>query len=577
MQLDSPRIASPIPSPSPSPLLPSAWTDPLLEIAAMSSAQHRSSDAVRNLRSIFENKTSVDSSNSQPVGDSRGRRSPTNGIGSDKENGPGWTKGNRVRASFVTVEPVVNSMSAEGGVSERRGSFGQAQGQGDLLELQKSMSESQQRPASELAIESAGVSAQVTPLGATDGPMLGEPAKPDKPVTSAEEEPAELKPADVSSAGAVSGGAALSSGAEDLRTAAASNAANGTKKPAPKTTTTRTAARPASLSTKTTTKPPAPNGIKSPNQPKTPLSGRKSVSRPPRSSLTAPTAASMARSEAAAAEKSTSSKTSPSNSKDKPREVTKPHALSSHLTAPTASSKAKHEPDSAAPSSSFASSTFKSSTASRPKPQPAPAKPRPRTSLPTSQRPPSRDSTAGSTTRRSLAPVVEGSFLDRMTRPTAASASKNADSKSPVKAKAQPVKPVEAKPKPAPPVMQKAGLKAPSSPSASKAKASTTTHAKTNGAVAAPSSTASAPKKSTPISKPTPKAASKATPSSRPPPPPPHFPTKMAPTPWNAAALPAMSSAPSAPGTSTPPNQSNGLGVALEATPAGLGGGDEIR
>ena len=61
-----------------------------------------------------------------------------------------------------------------------------------------------------------------------------EAENPDKPVTGAEEEPADMKPAEPTSEQAVSGGEALPSVAEDLRKPAASKAKAATTKPAAK-------------------------------------------------------------------------------------------------------------------------------------------------------------------------------------------------------------------------------------------------------------------------------------------------------------------------------------------------------
>ena len=416
----------------------------------MSSSQ-RNSSAVRNLRSLFENKSSLDSNSP----DSRGR-SPS-GLSSDKEEGQRRTS--KVRASFVPVGPANNMAAAVDGTG-RRGSFGE--GEGDLLELKKTVSEQQDTmDVPEAAIESAAVTPMRRPgegqLGHDDSPLANkadqEPENPDKPVTGAEEEPGEMKTADPANEDAVSGGDALPPVAEDLRSPTKKTPSKAQKTSGPKKPT--TSGKPAAISTKAATKPSS-SFVKSPaSQPKTPRSAKASSSvespnlsthkepskKASRSSLTAPTAASMARS-GAGSDRSTSSKTSPPT-KSKAREVTKPVSLSSHLTAPTAASKAKHDPT---PAPTTTTSTLRTSTASRPKPQTSSAKPAPRSSFPLQQRPKSRESEAS--TRRSMAPA-SGSFLDRMTKPTASSTSKThekvthekVEKKSPARSKATAPKP----------------------------------------------------------------------------------------------------------------------------------------
>ena len=435
-----------------------AWTDPLLATAAMSS-ENRASSAVRNLRSLFENKASLDSSSP----DSRGR-SPSGIGGSDKENGS--RPRSKVRASFVPVElagMATATADTQGTAGLRRGSFSEIDGDGALSELKRTVSEQQgQRLVPEGAVESAAGSLTATPNKKPGEGRLGHdmpPENPDKAVTG-QQESSDMKPADPSSEKAVSGGDALPPVAEDLR----STKKTETKKPT-------TNGKPAAISTKAPPKASS-SAVKSPaSQPKTPTSAKVSTSnaastlspslkapvkKPSRSSLTAPTAASLARAGAAGSDKAPSTKTSPTT-KPKPREVTKPINLPSHLTAPTASSRAKHEPETI-PAPAPAPSTSRTPATSRPKPTTT-ARTAPRASLPA--RPASRDSTA--TSRKSTGPVGS-SFLDRMMKPTASSANRTTD-------RSEAEKPTEKPPK--------------SKPAAAVAKVAAATKAKVNGAKAA--------------------------------------------------------------------------------------------
>ncbi|CAK4033460.1 Hypothetical predicted protein [Lecanosticta acicola] len=380
------------------------------------SSEPRPNSAVRNLRSIFENRASENSPSA------RGR-SPA-GLGDLDTDRPT----SKVRASFIPVEPAkMSSQPAERPDSEvkresnaglRRSSMSEGHS-GDAYNVIKELVNTEQDRRDnessvadtipEMAVESAGptparevnntlTDAATGGVQAPVGTESKEAENPDKHVTGAEEEPAELKPADPVSESAVSGGDALPPVAEDLR----------------KTT---TAAKPASISTKTA-KPAS--AIKSPTNPvksrlspapsKAP-SQRVPTKKPSRTSLTAPTAASVAR--AAVANDKGASATAGAT-KPKPRDVTKPADISSRLTAPTAASRARLESNSA--SSSNAKPTPSSTATSRPKPS-ASARPTPRSSL--AGRPESR----GSQAPKKSAPV-DGSFLERMTRPTAASANK---------------------------------------------------------------------------------------------------------------------------------------------------------
>ena len=167
--------------------------DPLIA-TAMSAA--RSSSAVRDLKAIFENRAATTLGSETPG--SRGR-SPS-GLGSDKENGYRTTS--KIRASFVPVEPASMATTVEDtSMSARRGSFGE--GDGDLLDLKKTVSEQQETME---VPESVLQSAVVTPLkkhgegqlGHDDSPLASKvekaPSNPDKPVTGAEEEPGSIKP-----------------------------------------------------------------------------------------------------------------------------------------------------------------------------------------------------------------------------------------------------------------------------------------------------------------------------------------------------------------------------------------------
>lgn len=409
------------------------------------SSEQRASSAVRNLRSMFENKTALDPSNNSP--NTRGRSPGV--LNSDKENGDRPTS--KVRASFVPVGPAVKMATP---TVERRGSFSEADAD---HELRKTVSQQQEsKDGSENAIESA----VGTPLRKADeGPMPAPddsplaakadqpPANPDKPVTAAEEEPGEMKPADPTDEQGVSGGEALPPVAEDLRASTQATAPSSNKKPT-------TNGKPSAISTKPTSKPIS-SAVKSPaSQPKTPPAAKIPSKKASRSSLTAPTAASMART-GPGADKSTDSKTS--SHATKKREPTKPSSLPSHLTAPTASSRAKHD---AASALAATAATSKSTTTSRAKPTSS-TRPTQRTSLAPAHRPESQTSHT-SAPRRSLAASDSSSFLERMMKPTAASASKThekPDVKSPPsKAKAPASKPKtngnHSKPKTAEPSVQ---------------------------------------------------------------------------------------------------------------------------
>ncbi|KAK4555077.1 hypothetical protein LTR86_007843 [Recurvomyces mirabilis] len=416
----------------------------------------RSSSAVRNLRSLFENKGPEQSP------DTRGR-SPSHHLTESSPSRPA----SKVRASFVSVVPPTAAVMASGaeeagvgsGMAElkressaglRRGSFSENDGESEnLLQLKKTVSQEAERrqrdpKVAESIPEHVAFSAATTPnvkanmngngeeeQHIEESPLAHkvdkEPAHPDKPVTATEEEPGTMKPADMSSEAVVSGGEALPPVAEDLRkekelnvqkvekaptTKASDSAVEETKKPV--------TSKPAPVSIKAPAKATS-SSAKSPAKATTPPKPASTSTKPTqlakkasRSSLTAPTAASVAR--AAGQDKPSSKPAQPPMPK---RDATKPIDLSSRLTAPTAASRARHGPA----STTTSAPSNKQSTSSKPKPSTSSARPTPRTSL---ARPESRSSHTSKKPTTSSAPA-EGSFLERMMRPTAASANKTHD------------------------------------------------------------------------------------------------------------------------------------------------------
>ncbi|KAK3674889.1 hypothetical protein LTR78_005233 [Recurvomyces mirabilis] len=409
----------------------------------------RSSSAVRNLRSLFENKAPEQSP------DTRGR-SPSHHLTESSPSRPA----SKVRASFVSVVPPTAAMASsaeEAGVGSgmaelkressaglRRGSFSENDGELEgLLQLKKTVSEEAERrqrdpKVAESIPEHVAFSAATTPnvkasmngeeeQHIEESPLADkvdkEPAHPDKPVTAAEEEPGTMKPADMSSEAVVSGGKALPPVAEDMRkgnepkvqksdeaptTKALDSAVEETKKPA--------TSKPTPVSIKAPAKA-ASSSVKSPAKATTPPKPAETSTKPTqlakkasRSSLTAPTAASVAR--AAGQDKPSSKPAQPPMPK---RDATKPIDLPSRLTAPTAASRARHEPA----STTTSAPSNKQSTTSRPKPSTSSTRPTPRTSF---ARPESRSSHTSKKPPTSA--PTEGSFLERMMRPTAASANK---------------------------------------------------------------------------------------------------------------------------------------------------------
>ncbi|GIZ39286.1 hypothetical protein CKM354_000267400 [Cercospora kikuchii] len=421
-------------------------------------SSERSSSRIRDLRSLFENRASEPSS-------SPGRgRSPADLAGDDEPR-----PRSKIRASFIAVDapngqpsytmatapdfskipnsdakavidanPALNREPTTG----RRTSFSEKPNSDALQALKATVAQEGERRKSQAGTETVPETAVETPLVET-GKQLGasKPARsvspkkgpsplqqvqssspaskrdkeaenPDKPVTGAEEEPADMKPADPTSAGAVSGGKALSPSAEDLR------------KTTSKTATKPNSAKPASKPTATSTasKPPRPSmSAKSP-QPttastRTVTSPKPVTKKASRTSLAAPTAASSAKT----APTDKTAKPASAAVKAKPREPTKPVEVSSRLTAPTAASRARVEGPAAATTASKPAAT---TTRSKPS----------SSARPSLGRPESRNSQTG--TKKASAPV-DGSFLERMTRPTAAFANRTAKE---VEAKASAVK-----------------------------------------------------------------------------------------------------------------------------------------
>ncbi|KAK4508803.1 hypothetical protein PRZ48_002542 [Zasmidium cellare] len=373
------------------------------------SSEQRSNSAVRNLRSLFENKSS------ETTNDTRGRSPNAGGTLSpdaqeqslpEQQNNP------------------ATEHKRESSVGLRRTSMSEGHS-GDALELIRDSvgTEADRRDRTSSVAEIIPEQAVETPAledngskvlgGASTTTVDKEPENPDKPVTGEQEEPADMKPADPASEEAVSGGEALPPVAEDLRKdSQPASSKTGTNKPS-------------AISTKA---PPraSMSSVKSPKTPgSTASSARAPTKKPSRSSLTAPTAASVAR--AAADKQASAAAAAP---KPKPRETTKPLDVSARLTAPTAASRARLE---------SAANAAKAPAPTRAQPKPASARPTPRSSI--AGRPESRSSQ--NATKKTAAPV-DGSFLERMTRPTAASAGRaqeKTEVKSPPRQKQLPLRP----------------------------------------------------------------------------------------------------------------------------------------
>jgi hypothetical protein len=300
------------------------------------------------------------------------------------------------------------------------------------------------------------------------------PANPDKPTTGVEEEKGALKPAMPVNEDAVSGGQGLPPVAEDLRPQ------NKTAEITPQKTeqTQQATATPKSVSdVKSTQKRPAMNprnshkpepvstaspkkasegSLKSPSALKSPAKERKSssssskaalsptgtsksgvVRKASRSSLVAPTAASAARER----RESTVKPSVPAVKRD----TTKPANLPSHLTAPTAASRARQEAESSKPA------TGRPSVAARAPPKQQISTNRPAARSSTATRPESRSTQQSAPRKPTTAAAPNESFLERMMRPTAASASKTHDKPAepkslPQRTKSSAAKPIATKP-----------------------------------------------------------------------------------------------------------------------------------
>ncbi|KXT14668.1 hypothetical protein AC579_6409 [Pseudocercospora musae] len=402
----------------------------------MTPAEERTS-SVNRLRSLFENKN-----DSSPSSTTRGR-SPA-ALGSDDSRPK-----SKVRASFFPVDspnrlsampsppdaeadksalPELNREPSTG----RRTSFSEDKDSAVAEAVKASVhAELESRKTNPLVAETIPEAAVETPRGEPNNQLgkkqettLDEQAQnPDKHVTGAAEEPAVMKPAQPTDELAVSGGGALPPVAEGLRKPdaaapeSASKTSNGKATTKPPAIATKSAPRPSTSSVKS----PRPASTASVGLPKAP------TKKPSRSSLTAPTAASVAR--AAAADKSTAAGAKQSSApKPKPRETTTPLNISSRLTAPTAASRAKYEAP-AAPEPKSTATRAKSTASTRPTPRPSLGRPQSRTSE--------------YEAKKSGAPV-SGSFLERMTRPTAASSGrtqKEPEAKDPPKSQKLPHRP----------------------------------------------------------------------------------------------------------------------------------------
>jgi hypothetical protein len=470
--------------------------------------QPRSSSAVRNLRSLFENKANADNDD---LNNPRGR-SPSSRLGVSDSNGRPLSK---IRSSFIDVQhPIMDSPLPNHPVAStkrasafevRTESFStnnldkdtvsalkkevadeqfRRQSNPDLFEADEGAMESTvNTPAVEPREDQAmGVidhaAARLTamelptpteepeeeekqteakPNGQHNGQQNGAdenepPANPDKPTTGAEEEKGSLKPAEAVNEEAVSGGQGLPPVAEDLRSQNKVVESTPPKKQQAATTTAtpkavsdvksspqkrpgmspRNSHRPDPVATGSPSKA-AEKSLKSPvserksssstgRSPLSPTSASKSsvVRKSSRSSLTAPTAASANR------ERRTSSNAK-STAPAVKRETTKPANIPSHLTAPTAASRARQEAESNKPAAGRPSVSARTV----PKQQISTNKPAARAS--TTTRPESRTSQPAAKKSTTAAAPSE-SFLERMMRPTAASASKTHEKPSETKA-----------------------------------------------------------------------------------------------------------------------------------------------
>ncbi|PSK34249.1 hypothetical protein B9Z65_8575 [Elsinoe australis] len=290
-----------------------------------------------------------------------------------------------------------------------------------------------EKPALKQSINGSKSEAEPSILPPKDTPA----DNPDKVVTGVEEEPGQLKPANPTDAVTTSVNTSSTpksvtkkaSRASIAQKSTASTSSPASKQPKLDTPSKGPKAKP-SLNFRQSKGPasPAASKISAPKSPARPTtsdskaSEKSSTSRGGRSSLTAQTASSAAKSKPSGSEpgKTTGAEKS-LPIRTKPRSPTRPAKLPSHLTAPTASSAAKHDSTKPAPKSTIGSRVagtssvrsslgdLKSSTHS--------AKSGINRSNSTATRPAPRTSNA------KLVVADEG-FLARMMRPTASSASK---------------------------------------------------------------------------------------------------------------------------------------------------------
>lgn len=471
------------------------------------SSSERSHSAVRNLRNIFENKASTDTdiaADTRGRSPAAGRLSNLDANGrplSKVRASFVAVEPPQIPIQDAAADMASPSAGRESSIAARRASFSMdPNDKGAIAEMKQDLHDEQFRRSSNPNIETipegALNSAATTPAAEPKedqamgdvshaasklsqmtvapgnenappaDPSSEPPMNPDKPTTGAEEEEeGSLMPAEPENEAAVSGGEALPPVAEDLRQKKQTDSTqpkagsevtptdpavqpvttskDGSQKSVsvPSTSSRKQSAKPSPVAVDSSNKAAQSGNLKSPDMAKSPTSNKSSLSpkakpardmtrKASRSSLAAPTAASAART----SRESFSSKSAAPAAKPKPRETTKPASISSHLLAPTAASRAKHEVEAASKPAPVAQ---KPATTARSKPQTSTTKPTPRTSL---ARPESRSSQAAA---RKTAPPPDGSFLERMMRPTAASANKVHDKtevKSPPRKMAAPLK-----------------------------------------------------------------------------------------------------------------------------------------
>lgn len=394
----------------------------------------RSSSAVRNLRVIFETKES------EAV--AQGQKSRSGSVEPSRE---GRRPLSKVRSNFVAVESGRTMedttqhdrdrleehegdevTATESSASLRRASFSANANESEELELKRVVtheSEKRERDKAvqetvpEQAIESSpDGTPRLQPQGTTPGLKPAEenvkpstaavadaplpPANPDKPVTGVEEEPGSLKPADLTSLAAVSGGDAMNT--PEPTTAPSAPLATTPSSPG--------VAQEAPVRTVPNAKTSQPGPKQSPRNtgPAPTKADSKSASKPlnrkaSRSLLAAGTTSATAH---------TAASSEPMPARPKPRETSKPVEISSHLLAPTAASRARQEGEHA-PSNGMATKKDRSPRAS------LAMKATPRSSLAGRSRPDSSNDKPA--LRKPPVPAPDESFLERMMRPTAAS------------------------------------------------------------------------------------------------------------------------------------------------------------